>query len=56
MARDPKNFTGENIPALLAAEKERERVKGEWSLLGHTSLVLALLVLFAAGLISLLGS
>lgn len=31
MAKDPKNFTGENVPALLAEYDRHERAKeGRW--------------------------
>lgn len=56
MAKDPKNFTGEDVPALLAAAKEHDRVKGEWSLLGHFGLVLAIGIVILIALANLVGS
>lgn len=56
MAKDPKNFTGEDVPALLAAAKERERAKGEWKLVGGFAVVVIGVLLVAGGIFGSLFS
>ncbi|MGJ7529179.1 hypothetical protein [Variovorax sp. GB1P17] len=35
MARDPKNFTGEDVPALLAEHARHKRAKEDRNMLAH---------------------
>lgn len=56
MAKDPKNFTGEDVPALLKADRQRRKEKDDWSLLGHIAIFLALAAVVVVGVISVLRS
>ncbi|WP_027729961.1 hypothetical protein ABL850_15495 [Variovorax paradoxus] len=41
MAKDPKNFTGEDVKRLLDSEERRLRSSAGWKLTGHFALVVA---------------
>lgn len=56
MAKDPKNFTGENVPGLLKAQAEHERMKDEWHMLGLLGAVMVAAVVFVLAAISVIGS
>jgi hypothetical protein len=56
MAKDPKNFTGEDMQRLLASDKKRERAKAEWSLLGSGFVILVGAVLLIGGVVGLVVS
>lgn len=53
MAKDPKNFTGEDVKHLLNAEERRLRSNAGWKLTGHFVLVAAGAVVFIGALFAL---
>lgn len=54
MAKDPKNFTGEDVKRLLEAEERRLESKEGWKLTGHFALVAAGSVAFVVGVTALI--
>lgn len=51
MARDPKNFTGENVRAMLEASYRDERLREGNKLVGHFALVVVGVVAVVATLL-----